>query len=265
MQDFFEKVVTKKKEHDKKKAEKKLKEGGSMKSPVNVKAEAEIKKEEESEIDELMDMSEDEDTKARPNSLTPITPLEQIMIGEGLKRKRKLQDEDRLDGFMDDDDEATPSKRPRSVTPPAPPPPPPLDMDTPEGSSEVHDSGHFEDALFTEDSSYVSGKLEDISYTDAPTNDSTYPIDGYETLCAEYGLSTQAAPQPPPPPPPPTNGVSHGVSHVGLSSDMYTIGCSYDQSLTPTTPNLDINDSQNQGLGSMPMQRSKYLEAQESN
>ncbi|MCJ1433816.1 histone methyltransferase set2 [Xylographa pallens] len=263
VQDFFEKVVTKKKEHDRKKAETRLKKGRSLKSLVDVKAEAEIKKEEESEIDELMEISEDEDTKVGQNSLTPITPLDQITIGEGVKRKR--EDEDGLDGFMGEDDEATPSKRPRSVTPPAPPPPPPHDLDTPESNSEIHDSGNFEDALFQEDTSYVSGKLEDISYADTPTNNSTYPIDGYETLCAEYELSTQATLQPPPPPPPPpTNGVSNGIPHVDLNSEMYAIGCSYDQSLTATTPNLDMNDSQNQVLGSMPMHHSKYLEAQGS-
>ncbi|MCJ1285470.1 histone methyltransferase set2 [Xylographa opegraphella] len=263
VQDFFEKVVTKKEEHVKKKAERESKEVGSTKSPVNVKAEAEIGKEEESDIDGLMEMSEDEDTKAGPNSLTPITPLDQITVGEGLKRKR--EDQFGLGDFVNADDNATPNKRARSVTPPAPPPPPPLDMGTPEGNSEVHDSGNFDDALYQETSSYVPGKLEHISYADAPTDHSAYPIDNYQTLCTEYELSTQGTVElPPPPPPPATSGLSSGVSHIDLGSEMYAIGCSYDQSLALTAPRLDINDSQNQGLCSMQMQRSKYLEAQES-
>ncbi|MCJ1383597.1 histone methyltransferase set2 [Xylographa soralifera] len=265
VQDFFEKVVTKKKEHDKKKAIRMVKEGRSTKSLVNMKAKAEIKMEEESDKDGLMEMSEDEDTKMGPKSLTPATPLDQITSGEGLKRKR--EDEDGLDGFVGEDDEATPSKRPRSVTPLAPPSPPPLEMDTPEGSSEMHDSEKLEDALFQEDSSYMSGKLEGIFYTNGPTNDSTYPINGFKTLCEQDELPSQSTLQPPPPPPPPPlppNGLPNGVSHIDLNSELYALECNYAQSPTPTTPNLDISDSQSQGLGSMRMQRSKYLEAQES-
>ena len=122
VKDYFDKAVAKKKEHDKRRAERKAKEGGPTASPGNLEVGHESKKD-ESDIDEVMEASDDEETKREPSSITPITPLDQTVNGEGLKRKREVELNE--DGVKLEEEEATPSKRARSVTPPEPPPPPP--------------------------------------------------------------------------------------------------------------------------------------------
>ena len=125
VQDYFEKAVAKKKEHDKKKAERKPKEAQSG-GPITSEPTAEVKegeKLENSDGDQDMATSDDEDTKRKQETATPITPLDQLLNAEGLKRKRGGDDDP--DNIMNEDQDATPSKRLRSETPPPPPPPPP--------------------------------------------------------------------------------------------------------------------------------------------
>lgn len=143
VQDYFEKAVAKKKEHDKKKAERKAKEaasGGLAASEPTAKVKRE--KEDHSDGDQDMAMSDDEDVKPKQETVTPVTPLDQLLNTEGLKRKRGEDDDP--DSIKKEDENATPSKRLRSETPPPPPPPPPangmhLDPSTP--SNDIIDNG----------------------------------------------------------------------------------------------------------------------------
>ncbi len=179
VQDYFEKAVVKKKEHDRKKAERKAKEvelGGPSASTTATR----VKKEEEDESDGEHDvaMSDDEDARLKRESATPITPLDPQSNAERLKRKRE---EDEPDDMNRDD--ATPSKRLRSETPPPPPPPPlvngiPLGPSTP--SNDVIGNG--------------------VSQIGTPNQYQTVPDNG--------NISVDDSPidshQDPPPPPPPS-------------------------------------------------------------
>lgn len=139
VQEYFEKAVAKKKEHDKKKAERKgnADEGGfSEGTPPKP-----CVKEAESDDEQDMAMSEEEDEKPKRESATPVTPMDQLLISEGLKRKRGI---DSNPSFTEKgDEEATPSKRLKSESPPPPPPPPPVnevEMDTLVDPSERSDT-----------------------------------------------------------------------------------------------------------------------------
>lgn len=124
VKEYFDKAVAKKREHEKKKAERRGKEGESAASPVPAMA-ADVKKE-DSDGDQDMAMSDDdEDGEPKPESATPVTPSDQLLQAERLKRKR-MNDED-PDNVKLEDKEATPSKRHKSESPPPPPPPPPAD------------------------------------------------------------------------------------------------------------------------------------------
>ena len=110
VQDYFEKAVAKKKEHDKKKAERKAKEaasGGLAASEPTAKVKRE--KEDHSDGDQDMAMSDDEDVKPKQETVTPVTPLDQLLNAEGLKRKRGEDDDP--DSIKKEDENATPSKR----------------------------------------------------------------------------------------------------------------------------------------------------------
>ena len=123
VKEYFDKAVAKKREHDKRKAERRAKEGESAVSPIPAMV-AEVKEEEESDGDHDVAMSDDnEDGKPKLESATPVTPSDQLLQVEGLKRKR-VKDED-PDSIKLEDNEATPSKRHKSESPPPPPPPPP--------------------------------------------------------------------------------------------------------------------------------------------
>ena len=138
-------------------------------------------------------MSDDEDinTKAEQKSATPFTPVDQMMNGDGLKRKR--ESEEGSNGIKVEDEDATPNKRPRSTTPPAPPPPPPppidgelddevlMDQDRDAGSVLTFGVSHLVNGNGTLDSASPSDQMEDI--------DALHP------------------PPPPPPPPPPTDAL----------------------------------------------------------
>ncbi|KAL8941487.1 MAG: hypothetical protein Q9216_002215 [Gyalolechia sp. 2 TL-2023] len=125
VKEFFDKAVMRKKERDEKEAEKRKKEGLPTASPALNTDPA--KNDEDSDVEARMDLSEDEDERpeadvAAPGNLaTPVTPVEQLINGDRLKRKRSS--EGRNDEG-EDDIESTPSKRLRSETPPPPPPPP---------------------------------------------------------------------------------------------------------------------------------------------
>lgn len=127
VKEFFDKAVAKKREYDKKKVERKGSEADATKS-VRLTAEIEVdKKEEESDGDPGLDVSDDDTEMQKPESETPVTPNDQVIGGDGLKRKR----EDTNGSHMaKSEDDATPSKRLRSETPPPPPPPPPPPTDS---------------------------------------------------------------------------------------------------------------------------------------
>lgn len=75
-----------------------------------------------------MDLSDDEVEQLEPGlatpiqSATPVTPADQLINGERLKRKRGEEEGSNSERL--DDLESTPSKRLRSETPPPPPAPP---------------------------------------------------------------------------------------------------------------------------------------------
>ena len=140
VKEYFDKAVAKKREHEKKKAERRSKEGESGASPTPAMV-AGVKKEEyESDGDQDMAMSDgDEYEKPKLESATPMTPSDQVLHAEGLKRKR-VNDED-PDSIKLEDHEATPSKRLKSESPPPPPPPPPPADGTPPGPMDLSNGG----------------------------------------------------------------------------------------------------------------------------
>lgn len=133
VKEYFDKAVAKKREHEKKKAERQSKEGesGTPPTPATI-AGAKKEEEEDSDGDQDMAMSDDDDVKPKLESATPVTPSDQLLHAEGLKRKR-VNNED-LDSTKLEENEATPSKRLKSESPLPPPPPPPPPADgTPPG------------------------------------------------------------------------------------------------------------------------------------
>jgi hypothetical protein len=147
---FFDKAVAKKKEHDRKKAEKAASKAESTSAStkpagINLDGTPDEKKDEESDPLEGMDLSEDEadQTKEKPVSMTPITPLDTQLTIDSLKRKRHAEG--------DEDLEASPSKRsrgdsPRADTPPPPPPPPPPPAEGMPEDQEMLDDAAYDEA-----------------------------------------------------------------------------------------------------------------------
>lgn len=126
VKEYFDKAVAKKREHEKKKAERRNKDGELAVSPTPAMVAPVKKEEDESDGDQDMAMSDDDECeKPKLESATPVTPSDQLLQAEGLKRKR-INDED-PDSVKIENDEATPSKRLKSESPPPPPPPPPAD------------------------------------------------------------------------------------------------------------------------------------------
>lgn len=123
VQDYFEKAVTKKKEHDKQKAERKAREETSGTPQTMVPASEGTGEEEDSDRDQNIALSDDEEAEQKHDSAIPVTPLDQLLIAEGLKRKRETDDEP--ERGEPEDENATPSKRFKSESPPLQPPPPP--------------------------------------------------------------------------------------------------------------------------------------------
>lgn len=123
VQDYFEKAVVKKKEHERKKNEGRGK-GGEDGAAATAAAALEAKTEEDDDGDQDMPISDDEDSKPKQISATPVTPFDQLLIVEGLKRKRETDDDP--DTMDNEGETTTPSKRLKSESPPPPPPPPPV-------------------------------------------------------------------------------------------------------------------------------------------
>lgn len=220
--DYFEKAVSKKKDYDKKRAERRAKEGGSHASTAIASGEDVKKEDEDSDGGQDMAMSDDEDEKPKQELVTPVTPLDQLLIAEGLKRKRKTEDDP--DAVKKADDEATPSKRLKSESPPPPPPPPPaneLGIDAMEDSNEMPGN-----------ETRVS-QLTDSSYSpfdnDEPMKESAY----INIVC------------PPPPPPlselnevPEFNVANFSANDdIDIASDAHSLG-------TNNTPQIDIEDDE---------------------
>lgn len=206
VQDYFEKAVAKKKEHDKKKADRKAHEA-DFGVPATIANTSEAK-DDDSDGAQDMAMSEDEDEKAKQDLKTPITPLDNLLIAEGLKRKRES---DALpDTVKQEDEESTPSKRFKSETPPPPPPPPP-------GNDNILDNDELNEKTMQTPSIPYDSPKEEFGLTGEPLGD-----DGYH----------------PPPPPPPnretndTNGV--GGPHIQDSDDARDIAMDDDEFEHPT-------------------------------
>lgn len=203
VQDYFEKAVSKKKEHDEKKAERKAKveEGGiSEATALN----PEVKREDDCEEGLDMAMSEDEVEKPRHESATPVTPMDQLLIAEGLKRKRGI--EDYPNGIKKEDDEATPKKRLKSESPPPPPPPPP----PPVNELQVDTLGDSNEDSYKEGSSQVlTGSYDSSATNDISMDDSRDHSD-----------------RPPPPPPPMKRGNLDGTdtSIISIKDDFGIAG-----------------------------------------
>lgn len=170
VKEFFEKAVAKRREHDLKKAERQAKEGGLAESPAAV-PDLGVKKEEESDGDQGMDLSDDEE-KEQQELATPITPMDQIANGDGLKRKR--EGEEGPNGVKIEDDNATPSKRARSTTPPPPPPPPPpteglrADQATADDMASYDDEGRNGDSVSLLGTPVKDDSMEDVDPPPAP-------------------------------------------------------------------------------------------------
>ena len=167
--DYFEKAVAKKKEHDKKRSERKGPQDDPD-VPSAAGSTSEMKKDDDSDGDREMAMSQDEDEKTGHELATPITPLDQLQIAEGLKRKR--EGDANADGIRIRDEDATPSKRLKSESPP----PPPTTKE-----------------ILLDNDDYSGGSL--------PT-----PNASYDNFVDVEGLGeaspTDTRPVPPPPPPP---------------------------------------------------------------
>lgn len=126
VKEYFDKAAAKRRDHERKKAEHREKNAG-VAEPTQKGANPMARKEEESDEEPGVNLSDDEVEKGKQGSGTPMTPLDQMMNGEGLKRKR--EDTGDIAGTELEDEDATPSKRLRSETPPPPPPPPPPPAD----------------------------------------------------------------------------------------------------------------------------------------
>ena len=121
VKEYFDKAAAKRRDHERKKAEHREKNAG-VAEPTQKGANPMARKEEESDEEPGVNLSDDEVEKGKQGSGTPMTPLDQMMNGEGLKRKR--EDTGDIAGTELEDEDATPSKRLRSETPPPPPTPP---------------------------------------------------------------------------------------------------------------------------------------------
>lgn len=179
VKEFFDKAVAKRREHDKKKAERQAKEGGLAESLTAV-PESGFKKEEESDGDQGMELSDDEG-KGKQASTTPVTPVDQITNGDGLKRKR--EDEEGPNGVKPEDADGTPSKRPRSATPPPPPPPPPpaeglhVDHATADEMAGYHDEDRSVDSFGVLGTPVQDEFMEDVDPPPAPPPPATvHPV-----------------------------------------------------------------------------------------
>lgn len=181
VKEYFDKAVAKKREHEMKKAERRSKGGEPAASPTPATV-ADVKEEEESDGDQDMAMSdEDEYEKPKLQSATPVTPSDQLLQAEGLKRKRV--DEEDPDGAKLEDNEATPNKRLKSESPPPPPPPPPPADGTPPESTPFSNEGVDDDSRHNYEANRSFGYTESMGVS---------PEDNGDAL-AHYATSNDSA------------------------------------------------------------------------
>lgn len=241
VKDYFDKAVAKKREHDKKRAERKAKPEGPQESPTAV-VEVPVKREDESDGEELMVMSGDdvkeEDVKKEPKSITPMTPLDQTINGDGLKRKREV--EHGLNGVKIDDEEATPSKRPRSLTPPVPPPPPPPAEGMPEEESTMDDSGE---------------------YNGETPQESPYGMYSQRTVDEVTAILEEQMDVINPPAPYPTESPANGISYGTNQQQTDKIIRHFEFAKTPDGRE-DMSDEQDDDFVTIHHDQARYLEAQ---
>lgn len=126
----------------------------------------EVKKEHESDEEPDMGLSDDETERTKQDCGTPVTPLEQTINGELLKRKRASPDVPCSD--KTEDECATPSKRLRSETPPPPPPPPPPPVDPEPIYQNTSLDQQMTDVAAESTYSNPASKGDDKAYLDAP-------------------------------------------------------------------------------------------------
>lgn len=143
VKEYFDKAVVKKRAYDQKKAgrQDKTADPPALHRPEGLGA---VKEEHDSDEELDIGLSDDEGGRAKPDSGSPTTPLDQPLNGDGLKRKRGTPDVPGSD--QTEDEPATPSKRLRSETPPPPPPPPP-----PPADGRLVNLGTPSDELMTDD------------------------------------------------------------------------------------------------------------------
>lgn len=184
VQEYFEKAVAKKKEHDKRMSERKTKGEDSGTHVVTSETPEEKREEDENDGDEDMAMSEDEDVKLNQHFAAPVIPLDQLLITEGLKRKRDPNEV--ADTTNEEGENITSCKRLKSESPPPPPPPPPAAEMLADPLERLHEDA---DSLTT-------------SYNNSPMNNES-PIK-VDDLDLDYR---------PPPPPPPSDSVDRAESN----------------------------------------------------
>ena len=179
VKDFFDRAVEKNRERQKRKAEKKSKEPDACKSP-NAGVEAVTTTEGvNSDEDKDVEMSDDDDDddgerKVKIESDTPITPLDQLSVVEGLKRKRVGTDD--INGSKEEDPESTPSKRLKSESPPPVPPPP--SHAPPDGMFVDAEQAEYENALVGMDTDHESfASAMNALSKPPPPPDTEYPAD----------------------------------------------------------------------------------------
>ena len=159
VKEFFDKVVAKRKVHEERKAEKKALAEGSVEMKSELNGGIDVKEEEKSDAEDGMQTSDDDgdNIQKKPKSDTPTTPLDQLMNGDKLKRKRESEGQDE---FKLEDEEATPNKRARSDTPPAPPPPPPPPAeDMPEDQIMMDESTSYDEEQSHNTSDVINDSL----------------------------------------------------------------------------------------------------------
>lgn len=224
VKEFLDKAAAKSQMRQPSKTEKDAKSDTKEAAPATIHGDIKmVKKEEEDDGDVSMKMQDDEDIKDELKSASPITPVDQIQNGEGLKRKRK--DEANENG-VEIEEGATPSKRVRSITPPTPPPPPPP----------------------------ASDMLEDQSLVDE--------LDASEAESSPQSMGgDMSIPNPPPPPPPLTPSMDEKLQNRETFTRNGVMSLSFDPEMTPGSAHDSVSDEQDDELGGMHSSQSQYLEA----
>ena len=190
VKDYFDKAAKKHKEREHRRAERKAKQASTGKSTTAESDGQSAKAHEGSDIEEDATISDDdEDCRQKVESTTPMTPMDMVFTGEGLKRKREGGDD--ADGALTDA-MSTPSKFMRSGTPP-PPPPPPM---PPEASA--YGAG---DVSALDEDGQPAASLNGLGALDHALKAAHSALD-HELFSLE--------PPPPPPPPPEAWNVSLG-------------------------------------------------------